>query len=342
MEEKMEALYQKKNSENLSSKCLLCPHKCLIKNGQYGLCGGRKNINGTIHLLSLPTTGHLDPIEKKPLYHFYPNSKIASFGSEGCNLKCKFCQNWTISQFKAPDKDNLEEITEKTIQNIIKIATNKQDGNIGCAYTYNEPSISFEYILKASEAIHNAGMKNVLVTNGYLNAVPQKRLLKYIDALNLDVKSFDDSFYKNYCSASLKPVLRYAERAKEYCLVEITTLVIPTLNDSKTEIKKTAKWIAKHLGDDTPYHLSAYYPNYKLDIDATKPEKLIELRKYAMEYLKYVYTGNIYDEEGKNTYCPSCSKPVIVRGYGYSPITEINLKGNKCKFCGETINLKTW
>ena len=155
----MEALYQKKNSEDLSSQCLLCPHKCLIKNGEYGFCGGRKNINGTIHLLSLPTTGHLDPIEKKPLYHFYPNSKIASFGAEGCNLKCKFCQNWTISQFKAPYKDKLEEITEKTIQNIIKVATNKQDGNIGCAYTYNEqlsldagvkykqePSISLEEI----------------------------------------------------------------------------------------------------------------------------------------------------------------------------------------------------
>lgn len=280
------ALYYK--SVNSDIECLLCPNFCKIKPQKTGVCLARKNINGNLYsnVYGKTTSINLDPIEKKPLYHFHPGKQILSIGTYGCNLKCPWCQNWSISQQVTQTRD----ITPEDILQLAK----KYKNNIGVAYTYNEPFIWYEFVLECAKLIKENKLCNVLVTNGFVNQEPAENLLRYIDAINLDIKSFDDKFYKDYCKGDLQAVLNFAKCAKKYCHLEITNLIIPTKNDKLQDIEKLVDWIYNNLGEETPLHFSRYFPNYKMqDILPTPVDILKKAKEIADKKLKYVYLGNV-------------------------------------------------
>jgi len=270
--------------------CRLCPHSCVIKPGGLGVCRARKNIDGDLYSLNYGkiTSIALDPIEKKPLNRFHPGSNILSIGTFGCNLKCSFCQNWSIAH-KNPGTFDVTstQIVEKALEL-------KKDGNIGIAYTYNEPSIWYEFVYETSILAKSLKLANVLVTNGFISMEPLKQLLPYIDAMNIDVKAYTAQFYKDICKAALYNVKETVEYAAKKCHVEVTTLVIPGLNDSIGEIEELCKWLAS-VSSDIPLHLSRFFPNYEMqDRPPTPVETLFKARDKALEFLKYVYVGNIY------------------------------------------------
>ena len=281
-----EALYY----EKLDAKhvnCHLCPHECLIPSGGKGACGVRQNIDGTLYSLVYgETTGiALDPIEKKPLYHFHPGEHILSVGTRGCNLHCDFCQNWNISQNPDAPTENI------TSEGIIERA--KAIRSFGIAYTYNEPFIWYEFVLDTAKLARANGLKNVLVTNGFVNRGPLEGMLPYIDAMNIDLKALDEDFYVKFCKGRLKPVLDVIKISAKACHIELTNLIIPTLNDSEASVRKMVDWIYSDLGPDIPLHLSGYYPRYKMSLPPTSVEILNRARRIAKEKLKYVYLGNI-------------------------------------------------
>jgi len=268
-------------------QCGLCPHGCILQEGQTGICRVRSVRAGELCAdgYGRISSENIDPIEKKPLYHFYPGSSIYSIGGWGCNFSCSFCQNWTISQ-QVMDGRVL------TPQQVVERAS--QSGGIGVAYTYNEPLISFEFIYDCAVAARNAGLKNVLVTNGYINRDSAAELLPVIDALNIDIKSMEDSFYIEQCGGHVQPVLDFAIQAVESgAHVEITNLIIPGLNDGGGQIEMLAKWVAEKLGRETPLHLSAYFPQYKLHNPATTKMKVMSAVDLARKHLKNVYAGNV-------------------------------------------------
>lgn len=311
-------------------RCLLCPHGCIIKEGKRGICRGRVNKDNKLYsaIYQECSSVSVDPIEKKPLYHFYPGSMILSLGTVGCSFRCQFCQNWHISQVEAA--------TNK-VSSAQVISMAKKENSIGVSYTYSEPLIWYEYVLETAQLAQKENLVNVLVTNGYINKEPLLRLLPYIDGLNIDIKSFTDSFYKKYCGANLEPVLKTVEIAKEYALVELTNLIIPGLNDDLEEIEALVEWICAHIGKDTPLHFSKYYPQYKMSIPSTPVETLYKAYEIALKKLDYVYIGNILDTESNTTYCPSCKKAVIKR-YGYC-ILEKMIKNGECSYCGAKVNV---
>ncbi len=269
-------------------RCLLCPHFCLLKKGQKGKCGVRQNQNSRLYSLiyAEATSVALDPIEKKPLYHFHPGSFILSLGTKGCNLKCPWCQNWSISQ------GDLNCPTEKlTPKEAVDKA--KELGSFGIAYTYNEPFIWYEFVYDTARLAHQEGLNNVLVTNGYVNQKPLEEIIGFIDAMNIDIKSMESNFYQKYCQGKLAPVLNTAEFAAKRCHIEITNLIIPALNDKEENFRKLTDWIAQKLGRDTPLHFSRYFPCYKMDIAPTPIETLKEAALIAREKLRYVYMGNV-------------------------------------------------
>lgn len=323
-----EAKYYNKINDKI--KCLLCPQGCLITSGgKTGFCRVRKNIDGKLYATTYGKVSSvsLDPIEKKPLYHFYPGSQIISLGAIGCNLSCDFCQNWHISQEEVP-------LSLLSPSEALEVALKYKD-NIGISYTYNEPLIWYEYIFDVASQAKEKGLKNVLVTNGFLNEEPLREILPFIDAANIDLKSFNSEFYKKICKGKLSSILDAIKIFKEYCFVEITNLIIPTLNDSEEEIENLSSWIAENLGKDTPLHFSKYFPNYKMEIPATPIKTLEKAYNIAVKKLDFVYLGNIWDGKFSNTFCPNCKKLLIER-IGYT--TEIvNLKGNICKNCGKEI-----
>ncbi|TFB09302.1 AmmeMemoRadiSam system radical SAM enzyme [Candidatus Atribacteria bacterium MT.SAG.1] len=312
-------------------KCLLCPKECLIKKGQVGFCRSRKNINNKLHSLiySKVSSCGFDPIEKKPLYHFYPGTSVLSLGTVGCSFTCSFCQNWTISQGSIENVSVEELSPERAVQLTI------DNNSPGIAYTYSEPLIWYEYVLDTARLAKKNNLKNILVTNGFINREPLIKLLPFIDAMNIDLKSFRNSFYKKYSQGSLSPVLRTIELSKEYCHIEITNLIIPGLNDSEEEIKEMVDWISS-LSEDIPLHFSRYFPCYKMDISATPISTLYKARDIAQKKLKYVYIGNIRDEETNTTYCGNCKKTLIKRT-GYNIINLCLGKDGRCKFCGEKV-----
>jgi pyruvate formate lyase activating enzyme len=270
--------------------CYLCPHNCVINPGKHGVCRARKNIEGKLYSLNYGkiTSIALDPIEKKPLYRFKPGSKILSVGTFGCNLKCSFCQNWTIAHVDADTYD----ITPESL--VYKAKELEHDGNIGIAYTYNEPSIWYEFVYDTARLAREAGLSNILVTNGFIGKEAMLELLPYIDAMNIDVKAYTETFYNEVCKGTLENVKDTVELVAGKCHVEITTLVIPTLNDALPEISDLAKWISS-ISSEIPLHLSRYFPNYKLqNIPPTPKETLVECRKEALKYLEYVYLGNVW------------------------------------------------
>jgi len=314
--------------------CYLCPRNCKIGEGKSGFCFIRKNINGKLYLLAYgnPCAVHIDPMEKKPLYHFLPGSDIISLGTAGCNLACKYCQNNDISKVGQDQVRTFDMPPEV----VIKTAVENHCKSI--AYTYNEPNIWAEYVMDISKLAREKGLKSVMVTNGYINIKPLHEVYKYIDAANVDFKAITEEFYTSLTLSHLKPVLDALIEMKSMEIwIEITNLVIPTINDSSDELKKLSNWIYSNLGDDVPLHFSAFHPDFKLlNLPRTPAKTLEKARKIAMDIgLKYVYEGNIYSEEGSNTYCPSCGRLLIRRNW--HSINSNNLINGKCS-CGQNIS----
>jgi pyruvate formate lyase activating enzyme len=321
----------KKTDDKL--ECLLCPHYCKLSDGKTGICGVRKNTGEKIELLTYGViSGYaLDPVEKKPLYHFFPGHNILSIGSYGCNMRCDFCQNFHISQ-------NIPENLKPgyTIEKIIKDAIGSES-NIGVAFTYNEPIIWFEYMRDIAERTKSEGLYTVMVSNGYVNTEPLEEIIGFIDAFNIDLKAFNNDFYKKLTGSQLEPIknsLKQIARSGKH--LEVTTLVIPGLNDSEEEITRQTRWMAGELGKDVPFHISRYFPNYKREDPSTPEESVKKLFEIASENLDYVYTGNSYSDTGQNTFCPVCHSLVTLRS-GYK-ISLVNIdEGGKCSSCHNQI-----
>jgi len=306
-------------------QCQLCPHQCRLHQGQQGLCRVRQNVDGTLRSLNYGRVSsvNLDPIEKKPLFHFYPGSTILSLGTVGCNLACAFCQNWEISQ-RDPGTRRM------TPQQAAEMARSEK-GNLGISYTYNEPFIWYEFVLETAKLVREAGLKNVLVTNGYVNEEPLRQMLPYIDAMNVDIKSMRDEFYRDLCRGQAEPPRRTVEIAKQAgCLVEVTNLVIPSWNDGEGEIRSLVDWVAS-VDVDMPLHFSRYHPDYEMAEPPTPAETLLRARGIAAEKLHYVYVGNLWRGEGENTACPQCGKTVVERR-GFS-VLRMEVKEGRCRFC---------
>lgn len=268
--------------------CRLCPHGCRLKPGQTGICLARRNVDGELYSLNYGrvTALALDPIEKKPLKRFHPGSLILSAGSFGCNFKCSFCQNWRISQSEQTGQDvapeELVEAAEKAVR----------AGNIGLAYTYNEPSIWYEYVCDCAVKAREKGLKNVLVTNGYICAEPMEALLPYVDAMNIDLKSIEPGFYKRQCRGDLEHVLDTIRLCAGRCHVELTTLLIPEENDSEDEVRALSQWVAS-VSPEIPLHLTRYHPDYQMETPQMERERLYHLADIARERLEHVYCGNV-------------------------------------------------
>ena len=316
--------------------CDLCPRECKLHENQRGFCfvRGRKNNQMVLSTYGRASGFALDPIEKKPLNHFYPGTSVLSFGTAGCNLACKFCQNWEIS--KARHMDRLQ--AEAEPQAIAQAA--KRAGALSVAYTYNDPVIFHEFALDTAKAVKEAGLKNVAVTASYVNAKPRAEFYQWMDAANIDLKSFNEDFYRKLTGGHLQPVLETLDYVvnRTNTWVEITTLLIPGQNDSESEIRSLCEWIGIHLGPEVPVHFTAFHPDFRMqDLPPTPPATLKKARYLAQEVgLKYVYTGNILDEAGQSTYCPNCGQVVIGRR-GYQ-ITAWHLDNQgACQFCHSPI-----
>jgi len=312
-------------------QCLICPRNCILKDGGEGFCHVRKNSCGNIILTTYGfNTGlAIDPVEKKPLYQFYPQSSVLSFGTLGCNMGCKFCQNWQISKSKA----DCSSLNRTTPEDVVRIA--KQYSCKSVAFTYNDPVIFFEYALDTAKLCRQNGIKTIAVTAGYINPEPAAEFFNYMDAANIDVKGFSEAFYKKNCFAHLDPVLDTVKYVcnNTNCHVELTTMLIEGENDEPEMIKSECGWILENLGDSVPLHFSAFFPKYKFsDRSATKFDTLQKAYEIAVsEGLKYVYTGNLTDKRTSSTYCPNCGRVVIKRD-GYK-LLEYNLDGEYCIFC---------
>ena len=329
-----EAMYYKKLEEK-KVQCILCPRECIILDGNRGNCGTRLNKDGRLFSLvyGKPCTANLDPIEKKPLFHFLPGTTAYSIATAGCNLHCKFCQNAEISQAKPEEVLSLDlppkAVVESAISNSCK----------SIAYTYTDPIVLYEYTLDTAKLAKKRGLKNVIVSNGFINKEPLLEWCKYLDAANIDLKSISDDFYRKITGAWLKPVLETIKTLHEKRVwLELTNLIIPGYNDSLEEIKKLIAWVKDNVGLDVPLHFTAFYPCYKmLDVQPTPLDILVKARKLAMQAgLHYVYTGNLPDEEGLTTFCPKCKKALIKR-QGFFGISENNIVKGRCKFCKEKI-----
>lgn len=285
-----QALYWVKKGNSTKVHCLLCPHGCVISEGEVGKCRVRKNSKGVLYLLNYGqvTAAALDPIEKKPLKRFLSGKKILSLGTFGCNLACSYCQNWQIAH---QDREKLSASFIAPEEAVVKAEELVPLGNIGIAYTYSEPLMWFEYVLETARLVKAAGMKNVLVTNGYINPKPLKELLPYLDAVNLDIKAFTQDFYHQLCQGHLRPVLSSAKLFAENCHLEITTLLITGHNDNLEEITKLVQWIAQ-LDRRIPLHFTRYFPNYKLQLPPTSLDSLQKAKELAEQYLEDVFLGN--------------------------------------------------
>jgi len=307
---------------------------CVIEPGQSGECRVRINIDGVLRIVvyGYPCSINIDPIEKKPLFHFLPGTKILSLATVGCNLHCKNCQNWEISQANPEDTPAYIAPPEK----LVEIAKSEHCPSL--AYTYSEPIIFYEYTYDTAKLARQANIRSVLVTAGYINREPWEQLLEVVDAANIDLKGMTEDFYVRVCSATLKPVQQALILAKASgILVEVTNLIIPTLNDKPEEIRELAHWVKVNLGGETPLHFSRFSPHYQMrHLPPTSPKTLDMAREIAMaEGLNYVYIGNIQSKEGQNTYCPGCTGLLIERS-GYT-ILQNRLKDGCCPDCGKEI-----
>jgi len=321
----------------MTIRCDLCPKACLLKDGQRGDCRMRANIDGKLLALTYgkPCAIHVDPIEKKPLFHFLPGSSILSIATAGCNLHCKNCQNWEISQTNPEDIPRGYDLPPEKVPLLAK-----KENVISVAYTYTEPVAYFEYALDSSIKCREAGLKNILVTAACVNPAPWKELCKFTDAANIDLKFMHDKLYREVCDGYLKPVLDNLVAAKKAGVhVEITNLLVPTLNDADKDIQKLCRWIVRNMGGETPLHFSRFFPRYKLkNLPPTPPETLVKARDIAVaEGLKHIYVGNILIKGSQDTLCPNpkCGEALIARR-GYR-IIHNKIKKGCCPECNHKI-----
>lgn len=333
-------LYEKRKEGRV--KCQVCPRYCLIAPGKLGVCLSRKNIDGELYTLldDYASSIAIDPIEKKPLFHFYPGTKCLSVGTLGCNFRCIHCQNWQIAH-AAPEED-------KSCQPFSKeeaVSYAKKTGCAGVAWTYNEPTIWLEYTLKSAKLFRAENLYTVYVTNGYITEEALDKIGPYIMAWRVDIKGFTNEFYRKLASIkNFHPILTAARRAKSKwnMHVEVVTNIVPTMNDDNEQLSGIANWIVSNLGDETPWHVTRFFPYLQLQHLPPTPiatlEKAHDIGKAAG--LKYVYIGNLPGHKYENTYCPSCGRPVIQRT-GYR-VDIKNIKDNSCTFCGEHIYLRTF
>ncbi len=327
-----EAYHYLKLGENV--QCRLCPNQCILSPGDRGFCRVRVNFQGKLYTLVYgnPCAVHVDPIEKKPLFHFLPGSRAFSIATAGCNFRCLNCQNWEISQSKPEDTRNIEMFPEDVVA-----AASRYDCE-SIAYTYSEPTVFYEYMLDTSKLAKEKGIRNIWITNGYMNEKPLLQLCKYLDAANVDLKSFREEIYNTLNSGRLQPVLNTLKTLKlQKIWFEITNLVIPGYTDDLDMIREMCKWIYRNLGGNYPLHFSRFHPHYKLkSLPPTPVEVLEKARKIAMEEgVRFVYIGNVPGHPAESTYCPGCGK-VLIRRIGYV-IKEMNAEGGVCRFCGEEI-----
>jgi len=308
-------------------ECGLCPHGCRLKEGADGICrvrGVRENGLVALSYGAVSSTA-MDPIEKKPLYHFRPGATIYSVGGWGCSFRCSFCQNWTISQRGPPASDRY---APRDL-----VAAARRQGSEGIAYTYNEPLIAWEFVRDCAAEAREAGLFNVLVTNGFICPCPARELLPFLQALNIDVKSMDGGFYRRHCGGALEPVQRFAVQAVQAgCHVEITNLLIPGLNDSDETVTALADWVRESLGESTPLHLSAYRPMYRMTVPATELRVLERAFEICRARLSYVFLGNVRSGKGRDSVCPACGAVLVARS-GYAT-QVVGIRENACSGCG--------
>lgn len=332
-------LYQKLEDQKV--KCGVCNHHCIILPEKRGICGVRENHKGILHLLvyGKAISEAIDPIEKKPLFHFLPGTLSLSIATTGCNFRCENCQNWQISQVTKGDKATI--IGENlSPEQIVQDALNNRCASI--AYTYTEPTIFLEYALDTMKLAYEKQIKNVWVTNGYMSKETLDLIIPYLDAVNVDLKFFNEAYYQEYCGAKLKPILDNLKYLKKKGIwVEVTTLIIPDLSDDEKMLKQTASFIAQELGVETPWHVTKFSPeiSFKMENHRTTPSESLE-RAYRIgldSHLKYVYTGNVPGMPSENTYCSECGKVAIER-FGFSNIKRYDTEG-KCSECGTSLDL---
>ena len=322
-------LYEKLDHQKV--RCNLCGHRCVVPEGKLGVCGVRQNVDGTLQTLVYGSaiSQNVDPIEKKPLYHFYPGTGSFSVATVGCNFQCKWCQNWQIAH--APRHQGLVKVEDTSPEELVAAARSANCKSI--AYTYTEPTIFFEYAYDTAKLAHEAGIANVYVTNGYMTGEMLDTFHPYLDAANVDLKAFRKKTYHKYVGAGVKPVLDSLKKMKELGIwVEVTTLVIPEINDDPAELLDTAVFIARELGVDTPWHLSRFFPHYQMpNVPATPVSTLRQAREIGQETgLRYVYMGNVSEES--NTHCHECDELLIQRQGYYIPVNKV--KDGKCPACG--------
>lgn len=327
--DKIAAYWQKQNDKTV--QCVLCPRFCTIKPGKRGLCTVRINKNGTLYTLGYgnPVAVHMDPIEKKPFYHVTPGEQVFSLAVAGCNMRCLFCQNWQISQSKPDEVKTYDLPPAAVVEQAIKLNSKY------IVYTYTEPTVFYEYMLDIARLARQKGLKNAMHSCGYINPQPLRELLKYMDAINVDLKGFTPEFYKKMgMLAELTPVLETLKIIRQQGVwLEITNLIIPGENDDPENIRQMCVWIKENLGDDVPLHFSRFFPQFKLANLPPTPIATVENAYNIAKQtgLKYVYIGNIPLHPADNTYCPNCQKKLITRN-GYF-IAENNLIHGACKFC---------
>ena len=331
-----EARFYRK-AEGKAVQCLLCPRECVIPVGRRGFCRNRENREGTLYTLVYGTPAVVDigPIEKAPLYHFIPGHFRLCLTCASCNLRCKHCQNWHLSQ------KTVEELSHPYYSPDEIVACAKKQGLFSVSFTYTEPTVYFEYLYDISVVAREAGMKTSIVSNGYVNREPLLKLLRVLDAIKIDLKGFNEEFYKEVCSASLKPVLESLLTVKkENVWLEIVNLLIPTLNDDLKMIDEMCRWIKGNLGVDTPLHFTRFHPDYKLTHLSPTPvltlESAYEIAK--KNGLRYVYIGNVPGHVYNSTFCPSCNRKIIHRTN--FDVLEMNVVKGKCKFCGSPLQGK--
>lgn len=316
--------------------CELCPRACRIPEGGAGDCRVRVNLGGKLRATTYgrPSAVHIDPIEKKPLFHFLPGSRVLSVATAGCNLHCRNCQNWQLSQRGGEQMEQLYHLPPDRL-----VSEARRTRCEAIAYTYSDPIVFYEYSYDSAEAAREAGLANLFVTAGYINRQPLRRLCRVLDAANTDLKAFDDGFYQRVCGARLGPVLDSLVTLREEGVwVEVTNLLIPTLNDQRRLVRKMARWIRDQLGADTPLHFSRFHPQYRMrNLPPTPRDTLQMARDEAREVgLKYVYIGNLIGDDNGNTYCPR-DRTLLVRRIGFRVIENKLTEGGSCPVCGDKI-----
>lgn len=320
-------------------RCNLCPLGCIVADGQRGHCRTRENRGGRLYSMAYgnPCAVHVDPIEKKPFYHFLPTADAFSIATAGCNLRCLYCQNWEISQVMPEETENIDLPPGAVVQ-----AARQYNAPV-IAYTYSEPTAFYEYMLDTAQLGKQAGLRSAVISAGFINPEPLRELCQVVDAIKIDLKGYDEEFYRKVCGAELQPVLDAIRTIHETGVhLEIVNLVVPTLNDSLDQLRALSVWLAQEISPNVPLHFSRFQPLYKLtNLPPTPVETLEAARKAAMEEgMHFVYVGNVPGHPGDNTYCPACGEAIIVR-QGFS-VVGYHLKGDKCAYCGERIPGVWW